>query len=77
MITVITHIMIWNTLGYTKRVFAHIQNTHFKFRNKIGARVPVRSQYNLTDVKYFDCVITYFLSIINIDKNCGIKYQLI
>jgi hypothetical protein len=30
MITVITHIMIWNTLGYTKRVFAHIQNTRFK-----------------------------------------------
>ena len=30
MITVITHIMIWNTLGYTKRVFAHIQNTCFK-----------------------------------------------
>ena len=34
-----------------------------------GTRVAVRLQYNLTGVKYFDCVITYFLSIINIDKN--------
>ena len=30
MITVITHIMIWNTLCYTKWIFAHIQNTRFK-----------------------------------------------
>jgi hypothetical protein len=30
MITVITHIMIWDTLGYTKWIFAHIQNTCFE-----------------------------------------------